>query len=76
MVSDRAWAPHSHGKILHAPGTCVVCDQYPDLQELRRLWRINFTGQMEAGKTPCPSHVDNLYGAMGAGVVIPKEAKV
>lgn len=47
--------PHCDGAILHAPGACDFCDRHPDWQELRKVWRINFTGRSEANKAPCPS---------------------
>jgi hypothetical protein len=40
---------------LHAPGECRYCDEYSDWQELRLLWRINFTGEHDENKAPCPS---------------------
>ena len=52
---SRAFAPHCDSSILHEPGECVYCDEYPDWQELRELWKINFTGKYENHKVPCPS---------------------
>lgn len=52
---DRAYAPHCDSSILHAPGECQHCDTYPDWQQARETQRINFTGHMESGKSPCPS---------------------
>jgi hypothetical protein len=54
-VSERAFAPHCDSAILHAPGECTYCDQYPDWQLIRDRWLINFTGHMADGRTPCPS---------------------
>lgn len=54
-VRERAFAPHCDQRVLHAPKHCQYCDQYPDWQELRRLWGINFTGENVAGKIRCPS---------------------
>lgn len=51
----RAHMPHCDSSILHAPGECVYCDQYPDWQEMREIARINFTGKDDPGKAPCPS---------------------
>jgi hypothetical protein len=47
--------PHCEATILHPPGTCDVCDQHPDWQQLRNLWGINFTGENDEHKIPCPS---------------------
>jgi hypothetical protein len=52
---DRAFAPHCDASVLHAPSACQHCDHYPDWQELRDLWRINYTGEHDPGKAPCPS---------------------
>ena len=51
----RAAMPHCDSSILHAPSECQHCDHYPDWQELRDLWRINYTGEHDPGKAPCPS---------------------
>ena len=47
--------PHCDQAILHAPGVCRICDLYPNWQHLRELWRINFTGEYDVAKAPCPS---------------------
>lgn len=52
---DDCPPPHCDQTILHAPGTCEVCDRYPDWQKLRAYWQINFTGEYDTDKAPCPS---------------------
>jgi len=47
--------PHCDERVLHRPGKCEYCDAYPDWQDLRVRWAINFTGENANGKTPCPS---------------------
>lgn len=47
--------PHCDSRVLHAPGFCEYCDRYSDWQNLRRMWKINFTGQTIPGNIPCPS---------------------
>jgi hypothetical protein len=50
--------PHCDSRVLHAPGECVHCDAYPELQELRsRWWGILFTGQKsdDPNMIPCPA---------------------
>lgn len=47
--------PHCDSAILHAPGDCTYCDHYPEWQQLRAAWRINFTGSTDPDKAPCPS---------------------
>lgn len=55
-MTERAYAPHCDSSILHAPGVCEYCDHYPDWQELRKLWRIAFTGEPSDEHTaPDPS---------------------
>jgi hypothetical protein len=55
--------PHCDPRVLHAKNECEYCDKYPEWQELREAWGINFTGHAET-KTeygtpclPCPSEV-------------------
>lgn len=50
-----ATMPHCDSAVLHAPGVCNYCDEYPGWQEYRELSRINFTGQSDPNKVPCPS---------------------
>ena len=47
--------PHCDSLVLHKPGICSYCDEHPDWQELRLVWGINFTGETDPNKTPCPS---------------------
>lgn len=46
---------HCDQTILHAPGACQYCDHYPEAQALRAFWRINYTGENDPNKAPCPS---------------------
>lgn len=46
---------HCDQTILHAPGKCQYCDHYPEAQKIRQFWRINFTGENDPDKAPCPS---------------------
>ena len=47
--------PHCDALILHAPKQCAYCDEHPDWQALRVLWGINFTGEHDPAKAPCPA---------------------
>lgn len=51
----RAFAPHCDQRILHAPGTCVYCDKYPDWQEHRETAGINFSNTNDPDRVACPS---------------------
>jgi len=57
----RAYMPHCDSQILHEPGACEYCDEYPDWQHYRVVARIAFTGTDEElgseklGLAPCPS---------------------
>lgn len=66
MMNHIKQYPHCDPRILHAPGTCDVCDMHPDWQELREHWQIAFTGQTpkplaepswssEGPVLPCPA---------------------
>jgi hypothetical protein len=55
IEEERCYAPHCDSSILHAPNVCKYCDEYPDWQELRKTWRINFTNEYDTEKAPCPS---------------------
>lgn len=50
--------PHCDGRVLHSPGACRWCDERSDLQAVRVLYRINFTGEDDPNKTPCPATRD------------------
>lgn len=50
--------PHCDSRVLHAPSNCVYCDQHPQWQALRVLWGINFSGESDPEKLPCPSERD------------------
>ena len=61
-----ATQPHCDGAILHAPGVCYYCDEQPHWQGLRLLWRINFTGEHDPKKAPCPSTWDRSAASRDA----------
>lgn len=48
--------PHCDSAVLHAPGVCEYCDQYPSWQRAREMARVGFTGDApRPGWLPCPS---------------------
>lgn len=52
----RCGAPHCDPSVLHSEESgCEYCQKFPDWQELRRRWRINFTGENDPDKAPCPA---------------------
>lgn len=51
----RAYAPHCDARVLHAPNKCRYCDHYKEWQQAREVWGINFTGEEDPEKLPCPS---------------------
>ncbi len=65
-----ALAPHCDYRVLHAPGDCAFCDNYPAYQDYRIITGIKFTGQQvtvgDDWSTPCPS--DFHRGTGGAHV--------
>lgn len=43
-------------RMLHRPGACTACDNFPDRQLGRVLAKIAYTGDVaESGWLPCPS---------------------
>lgn len=55
LIRNRAPAPHCDQNVLHAPGRCDFCDIYKDLQHFRITSGINFTGETDPEKKPCPA---------------------
>lgn len=48
--------PHCDSRILHAPGECRFCDDYPERQQERVNSGIAFTGHPpRPGQSPCPA---------------------
>jgi len=47
--------PHCDGLILHAPGECGYCDEYPRAQADRLRNHVSFTGASRFGWRICPS---------------------
>lgn len=59
--------PHCDHRVMHAPEECRYCDARPELQALRVIWGIAFTGHAPVdGQLPCPS--DAARGTGGAHV--------
>ena len=54
--------PHCDQRILHAPNECEYCDMYPQWQQLREVWNINFTGHYDVGKAVCPAEKERGLG--------------
>lgn len=52
---ERAYMPHCDSRILHSPGACEYCDQYPEWQQARVVWRMNFSDTSDPELLPCPS---------------------
>ena len=55
--SLKAPYPHCDSDVLHAPGECEYCDEYPEAQHERIDNDINFTGHHHADKATCPSEM-------------------
>lgn len=47
--------PHCDHRVLHRPGSCEFCDLHPEWQAIRVAMAINFTGESDPKKDPCPS---------------------
>lgn len=49
---------HCDASVVHAPGRCSSCDEAAfGLQYLRSMQRVNFTGEHDIEKAPCPSEI-------------------
>ena len=48
-------APHCDSNVLHAPGKCIYCDHFPERQRARQIAEMNFTGEQDPNKSPCPA---------------------
>ena len=69
--------PHCDQNCIHRPLSCEYCDQYAsDLQHNRELLNVNFTGENDPSKHPCPSDLRRgLGGAHGWGGNAPRPNK-
>lgn len=54
LLYQPGW-PHCDPCVLHAPGECEYCDRHPELQAVREVWGINYTGKHEPAKYLCPA---------------------
>lgn len=54
-MTYKAPYPHCDSLVLHAPGECAFCDDYPEKQARRMYGRVNFTGHHDPNKSPCPA---------------------
>lgn len=43
FLKGTTCGPHCDDRVLHAPGSCSYCDEYPLLQKARQVWGICFT---------------------------------
>ena len=62
LLDGNICGPHCDSAVLHEPGTCEFCDEFPLLQKARQLWGIAYTGEAP-GRTGtgvvmvCPSEM-------------------
>jgi hypothetical protein len=56
-LPNRPPFPHCDARVLHAPGTCEFCDHFPDMQNARIAYGINFTGEHDEHLAPCPAEI-------------------
>jgi hypothetical protein len=78
MKPTRSY-PHCDARVLHAPSQCSICDQYAsDLQEIRQIWGVNFTGESDPNKTQCPAEAARpleTINKWGGNTAKPNEAE-
>jgi hypothetical protein len=48
--------PHCSTAVLHAPGVCQYCDQFPQLQNARTEWGLEFTRALTVEELLTPPH--------------------
>ncbi len=68
--------PHCDNRVLHAPTAgCIYCNERPEWQKLRMDWGINFTGENDPSKLPCPAEtrrsLENIEKWPGNRVIDP-----
>lgn len=77
LPNDFATFPHCDHLVLHAPGECAYCDEYPNYQRVRRTFQIAFTNQEPAGNEfTCPAEVRRprkIVNAWGGNIPRPPE---
>jgi hypothetical protein len=57
LHAKRTFA-HCDAYVVHAPTQCTYCDEYlADIQKWRADNGVNFTGENDADKLPCPATV-------------------
>lgn len=73
---------HCDQRVLHEPGLCEYCDEYPEAQAKRVELGVNFTSLNDPNLLPCPADkarpVTNLYSWAGnhpSGPNVPEELK-
>lgn len=57
VIHADADFPHCDADVLHAPGMCRYCDDFPELHQARLEANVNFTGEDDPSKDPCPATV-------------------
>lgn len=68
--------PHCDSRVLHRPKECEYCDDHPEWQALRILYGINFTGENDPLKSPCPAEARRAAATInkwGGNVPRPKD---
>lgn len=71
--------PHCDARVLHEPKNCEFCDMFPELQQERIKNNINFTGEGNPNKKPCPAEaarglksINSWYGNVAKPAGCPK----
>lgn len=56
-MPEEPRAVHCDPNVVHPPGVCEMCDLYPHFQHQRINAGINFTGEQDPNKKPCPAEL-------------------
>lgn len=56
LVDKKHQFPHCDAYVVHKPSKCEFCDDYAsNIQEWREQNGVNFTGEDDPNKKPCPA---------------------
>lgn len=62
LAAEMKMVPHCDSRLLHSPGTCVACDEFPTAQVFRKLVGLKFTDQMDENEAVLPG-MDRTVGS-------------
>jgi hypothetical protein len=78
VLKVRARGIHCDDRVIHRPQACLICDEFgADLQTERFVLGVNYTGESDPAKAPCPATLqrplDAIYAWHGNVPVTPEK---